>query len=79
MQDDEDESWYFVSAKKIKIASHKEGGKKTVIGHAECLKQIEMNREQTKSKGETSGLQLGKRLGSDIIYESRELESNNTT
>jgi hypothetical protein len=45
-----------------------------------------MNREQQKTKedlanevSEIGEIKLGKRLGSDIIYESRENESNNTT
>jgi hypothetical protein len=45
-----------------------------------------MNREQQKTKedlanevSEIGEIKLGKRLGSDLIYESRENESNNTT
>lgn len=85
VQDDEDESWYFVASKRIKINSSKEGGKKTVIIHIECLKQIEMSREQTRTRSnqqngtaETQSSLLGKRQPSDIIYESKEGENNNT-
>lgn len=45
IKDDEDESWYFTSAKKIKVHSaSKESNKKTVVVHSDCLKQIEMNK-----------------------------------
>jgi len=37
--DEDDESWYFVSSKKIKIQSPTEHSKKIiVIVHSECLK-----------------------------------------
>lgn len=72
----DDESWYFTDSKKIKISSAKEGGKKTVIVHAECLKQIELSREQVKSKrdqeaasGQTDEVKLGKRAVSEVTYE----------
>ncbi len=56
IQDDEDEAWYFVAAKQIKISTSNTNpnrvdtsstgvAKKTVTVHAECLKQIEMSRE----------------------------------
>ena len=49
--DDEDETWYFMAAKKIKINAPGKD-KKVVIVHAECLKQIEMNRIQSTVEAE---------------------------
>ena len=46
VMDEEDETWYFTAAKKVKIYTVKDGvkEKKVVIVHTDCLKQIEMNR-----------------------------------
>lgn len=53
--DEEDETWYFTAAKKIKINTVRDGQKekKIVIVHTECLKQIEMNRIQGTSQQKT--------------------------
>eukprot|EP00350_Pseudokeronopsis_sp_OXSARD2_P002672 CAMPEP_0170544618 /NCGR_PEP_ID=MMETSP0211-20121228/3308_1 /TAXON_ID=311385 /ORGANISM="Pseudokeronopsis sp., Strain OXSARD2" /LENGTH=154 /DNA_ID=CAMNT_0010848305 /DNA_START=1140 /DNA_END=1601 /DNA_ORIENTATION=+ len=45
--DNDDESWYFVKAKKIKISASGESGKKlAVVVHSNCLKQIELTQGQ---------------------------------
>ncbi len=49
--DDEDESWYFIKAKKIKIFSPADPSKKIiVISHQDCLKQVEMTRGAEKQQ-----------------------------
>ena len=43
--DNEDESWYFIKAKQLKIYSPLDQSKKVkVIVHSECMKQIEMSK-----------------------------------
>lgn len=44
--DEYDECWYFIRAKKIKIVSPLEFGKKIiVIVHSECLRQIDFTKQ----------------------------------
>lgn len=75
--DEEDETWYFTNAKKVKInTGGKDLAKKVVIVHTECLKQIEMNRIQTTNAEQEQFTengagkeQLGKRKREEVIYE----------
>ena len=54
MKDDDDESWYFIGAKKLKIHSPTEPNKKLiVIVHSDCLKQIEISRGSYEKKQDT--------------------------
>jgi hypothetical protein len=59
--DEYDECWYFTRAKKIKIYSPLEFGKKVVvIVHAECLRQIDFTKQETSPAAIQSGSQASK-------------------
>jgi hypothetical protein len=51
--DEDDETWYFINAKRIKIPSQNVNSKKlVVIVHVGCLKQVEINRNYQDVKGD---------------------------
>eukprot|EP00347_Sterkiella_histriomuscorum_P003197 403365218 len=56
--DDEEETWYFVSAKKIRTNVKDpitgQPKKQVIIVHTDCIKQIEMNRDLQKSLKDTT-------------------------